>query len=347
MSARHSVQAPSAVVMVRPHAFHSNPHTWGDNAFQRRDDGGDVAAVARAAHAEVSAMVRALDDAGVTVHLFEDHGPDTPDAVFPNNWFSTHAGGHVAIFPMAAPNRRLERRRDVIDLLKQQYRVQDVIDYSGLEQDAVYLEGTGAMVLDHIARVAYTVRSQRADPLALERFCTHFNFEPMLFDAADAQGRAVYHTNVLMCIGTEFAMAGFHMITDVRRRQEVRERLAESGRTLVELTEAQIGEFAGNALELQGARGPLLALSARALRAFTPGQITALERHVRLLPLEVPTIERAGGSVRCMLAGIHLQPRPRLRDAVDYSNDGVSGLATGLPAAAQASKPPAMDCTLM
>jgi hypothetical protein len=316
MSASHSVQAPGAVVMVRPHAFRSNPHTWGDNAFQQRGDGGDAGAVARSAHAEVSAMVRALEDAGVTVHLFEDRGTDTPDAVFPNNWFSTHAGGHIAIFPMAAPNRRLERRWDVIDLLKTRYRVQDVIDYSGLEQDAVYLEGTGAMVLDHIDRVAYAVRSQRADPLALERFCTHFNFEPMLFDAADAKGRAVYHTNVLMCIATDFAMAGFGMITDTQRRQEVRERLAENGRTLVDLTEAQIGEFAGNALELQGTHGRVLALSSRALRALTAQQVATLERHVALLPLDVPTIELAGGSVRCMLASIHLKPRPLAREVL-------------------------------
>lgn len=344
---RHSPQAPAAVVMVRPHAFRSNPDTLGDNAFQQGGVTTSTAAVSGAAYREVSTMAAQLRAAGVTVHLFEDRSQRTPDSVFPNNWFSTHAGGHVAIFPMAAPSRQQERRGDVIDLLKARYRVQDVIDYSGLEQDHVYLEGTGAMVLDHIARVAYAVRSNRADPLALERFCTQFHFEPMLFDAADAGGRAVYHTNVLMCIGTDFAMAGFDMITDVGRRQDVRERLAENGRTLVELTAAQIGEFAGNALELQGAQGRLLALSARALRALTPRQIAVLERSVELLPLEVPTIELAGGSVRCMLAGIHLQPRLRARERAAYSNDGVSGLTTGLPAAAQASKPPAMDCTLM
>jgi hypothetical protein len=347
MSTTHSVQAPSAVVMVRPHAFRSNPHTWADNAFQQRDGGDDATAVARAAYDETTAMAQRLQDAGVTVHLFEDRGTATPDAVFPNNWFSTHAGGHMAIFPMAAPNRRLERRWDVIDLLKHRYRVQDVIDYSGLEQDGVFLEGTGAMVLDHIARVAYAVRSNRADPLMLERFCTHFNFEPMLFDAADAAGHAVYHTNVLMCIGTDFAMAGFEMVGDAHRRQQLRERLAENGRALVDLSAAQIAEFAGNALELQGRHGRLLALSARALRALTPSQIATLEQRLELLPLAVPTIERAGGSVRCMLAGIHLTPRPQAQPVAGYSNEGVSGRDTGLPAAAQASKPPAMDCTLV
>ncbi|MEO7107641.1 MAG: arginine deiminase-related protein, partial [Rhodoferax sp.] len=128
--------------------------------------------------------------------------------------------------------------------------------------------------------------------------------------AADAHGRAVYHTNVLMCIGTDFAMAGFGMVTDARRRQQVRDRLLENGRKLIDLTEAQIGEFAGNALELQGTDGRLLALSSRALRSLTADQIRALESSVALLPLDVPTIELAGGSVRCMLAGIHLKPRP-------------------------------------
>jgi len=134
-----------------------------------------------------------------------------PDAVFPNNWFSTHAGGHVAVYPMYAASRRRERRSDVLDLLKAQYRVQDVIDYSGLEADGMFLEGTGAMVLDHIGRIAYTAQSNRANPVALERFCTHFNYEPMAFATADAQGQPCYHTNVMLCVGTDFALGGFHL----------------------------------------------------------------------------------------------------------------------------------------
>lgn len=313
MTHRFSAQAPAAVVMMRPHAFRSNPDTLKDNAFQSHDSTQIHADISARAYEEVSTMVERLRDAGVTVHVFEDTGLQTPDAVFPNNWFSTHAGGHIAIYPMAMPSRQRERRWDVIDLLKQTYRVQDVIDYSGLEQDRVYLEGTGAMVLDHVDRVAYVARSNRADPLALERFCTHFNFEPMLFDAADAHGRPVYHTNVLMCIGTDFAMAGFDMIADAQRRQDVRNRLLENGRDLLELTEAQIGEFAGNALELQGKDGRLLAISSRGLRALDAKQVRVLERSATLLPLDVSTIELAGGSVRCMLAGIHLKPRPTLQ----------------------------------
>lgn len=295
--------------MVRPHGFHPNPDTAADNAFQS-PAGQAPEVIARLAHAEVTAAAARLQAAGVRVHLFEDLGErDTPDAVFPNNWFSTHAGGHVALYPMFAESRRRERRADVIEMLKAEYRVQDVIDYSGLEPDGMFLEGTGAMVLDHIARVAYTAQSNRADPVALERFCTHFNYEPMAFATADAQGLPCYHTNVMLCVGTDFALGGFHLVRDPARRQAVRERLAESGRALIELSAQQIGEFAGNALELTGAQGRVLALSARAAASLTAEQKAVIERSATLLPLKVPTIELAGGSVRCMLAGIHLARR--------------------------------------
>jgi hypothetical protein len=309
-STRFSVQAPSAVVMVRPHQFHPNPQTAADNAFQRQALHVSRDALAKAAWQEVGTAADTLRAHGVRVHLFEDDGAgDTPDAVFPNNWFSTHAGGHVAIYPMYSPNRRRERRADVIEMLKAEYRVQDVIDYSGLEADGVFLEGTGAMVLDHLARVAYTAASNRAHAVALERFCTHFNFEPMAFDTADAQGRAVYHTNVLMCVATDFALVGLDLIRDPERRQAVQARLEETGRTVIALERSQIESFASNALELNGSEGRLLALSAQAEASLRPEQKAAIERSARLLPLAVPTVELAGGSVRCMLAGIHLSRR--------------------------------------
>ncbi|KVO73444.1 amidinotransferase [Burkholderia ubonensis] len=305
-----SIQAPAAVVMIRPHHFQPNPQTSADNAFQRSGDAGDARAVSAAARDEVGAAAQRLADAGVRVHVFDDHGEhDTPDSVFPNNWFSTHPGGHVALYPMTCPNRRRERRADVIEMLKTEYRVQDVIDYSGLEYDDVFLEGTGAMVLDHVARIAYTARSRRADPVALERFCTHFNFEPICFDTADADGRPIYHTNVMMSVATEFALIGLDLISDPNRRDEIRRRLAETGRTVVALEPSQIANFAGNALELSGRDARVLALSRRAFDCLTPHQRRLIERSAQLLPLDVPTIELAGGSVRCMLAGIHLARR--------------------------------------
>lgn len=310
MAQVRSIQAPGAVVMIRPHGFTPNPQTAADNGFQQTGPVDAARSIARSAYDEVTVAAATLEAYGVRVHLFEDQGEkETPDSVFPNNWFSTHAGGHVALYPMYAPNRQRERRQDVIEMLKEQYRVQDVIDYSGLEPDGLFLEGTGAMVLDHIARVAYTVRSNRANVVALERFATHFNFEPMMFDAVDAAGQSIYHTNVLMCVATEFALVGFDAIQDASRSEEIRARLAEFGRDVITLSSAQISEFAGNALELSGREGRVLAMSSRALASLLPAQKDVIERSVRIIPLEIPTIEMAGGSVRCMLAGIHLAKR--------------------------------------
>ncbi|NDR57190.1 citrulline utilization hydrolase CtlX [Aliiruegeria sabulilitoris] len=307
--ARRSVQAPSAVVMIRPHHFAPNSETAEDNAFQQEAGHLDAAEVSRLAHAEVSRAAEALEAVGVRTHIFEDESRLTPDSVFPNNWFSTHPGGHVAIFPMFPVTRRRERRADVIEMLKRDYRVQEVVDYSGLERDGLFLEGTGAMVLDHIDRVAYVVRSNRADPIILERFCSHFKYEPMVFDAHDARGVPVYHTNVLMCIATEFVLLGVDMMVDDARRQHILERFEESGREVVSLSNSQIADFAGNAIELQGRNGRVLALSTRALNALRPDQVAVIEQTAELLPLHVPTIELAGGSVRCMLAGVHLSRR--------------------------------------
>ena len=212
-----SLQAPTSVVMVRPHRFGVNPETGADNAFQAQVAEHEES-LAASALAEFDAAVATLTAAGVKVHVFEDFGEfDTPDSVFPNNWFSTHQGGRVAIYPMFAVNRRRERRADVIELLKAQYRVQEVIDYSGLEYDNLFLEGTGAMVFDHAERVAYVAASHRADPVILERFCTAFGYEPMVFPTADASGRPIYHTNVLMSIATDYALICTDAIADARR----------------------------------------------------------------------------------------------------------------------------------
>ncbi|WCK74804.1 citrulline utilization hydrolase CtlX [Agrobacterium tumefaciens] len=304
---RYSAQAPASVVMIRPRNFTVNTETADDNSFQAA--GVDVSDISQKAYAEITNAAKTLRHHGVTVHMFDDEGTTTPDSVFPNNWFSTHAGGLVAIYPMRAKNRRKERRVDVIEMLKSEYRVQQVIDYSGLEPDGLFLEGTGAMVLDHVERVAYAARSDRTNPVALERFATQFGFEPMVFDACDAQGMPVYHTNVLMCIGTDFAMIGSGMIRDIFRREEILARLHRSGREVIELRDDQIGKFAGNALELEGNSGRFLAMSTTAVASLEPPQREAIEDCVRIVALDIPSIEMAGGSVRCTLAGIHLIPR--------------------------------------
>ncbi|MDX8499100.1 arginine deiminase-related protein [Mesorhizobium sp. VK4C] len=293
--------------MVRPHRFTVNTETAADNRFQVSNV--DASDLSPPAYAEMTCAAALLQEQGITVHLFEGEDRDAPDSVFPNNWFSTHAGGYVAIYPMKALSRRRERRSDIIDMLKSRYRVQEVIDYSGLELDGIFLEGTGSMVLDHIDRVAYAVISERTNPIALERFCAQFGFEPLLFAAKDLSGFDIYHTNVLMCVATDFAMIGFDMIVDSGRRSEIVHRFERTGRRVIPLSNAQIEKFAGNAIELQGGNGRILALSTTALLALTTEQIDIIGKSARLLPLAVPTVELAGGSVRCTIAGVHLTPR--------------------------------------
>jgi len=327
-----SAQAPSAVILVRAERFVPNPATAADNAFQTDAPAGqtDDTTSARAL-AEMDALAAALRDAGVRVHVFSDEDHTRPDSVFPNNWLSTHAGGYVAVYPMYASNRRHERRADVLELLKSSYRVQTIVDYSGLEPDGIFLEGTGAMVLDHVSRVAYTAMSHRADTHVLERFCSDFNYEPMAFEAVDSAGVPVYHTNVIACVGTDVAMIALEMIPDPHRREQVRERLSVNGRTVVELTEQQVREFAGNAVELcgrtpEGRRRYIMAMSARARRSLRPDQVAAIEESCEIVAVDIPTIELAGGSVRCMIAGVHLDRRPvesteQVTEAVEAINE--------------------------
>jgi len=307
-SISRSVQAPSSVLMIRPRFYRPNDETAADNTFQSTFDA-DCTEISKLAFDEVTVAVKKLTAQGICVHLFDDNGQDTPDSVFPNNWFSTHPGGHIAVYPMYAKNRRLERRWDIIEFVKQRYRVQDVIDYSGLELDGLFLEGTGAMVLDHVDRVAYAIESNRTNPVALERFCAHFSYEPMVFNASDSDGKTVYHTNVLMCIATDYAMIGLDMISDVSRRNDIVSRLEESGRRLISLSNAQIAKFAGNAIELQGTEERILVISETALSSLKIEQKMLIEQYTQILPLSVPTIEMSGGSVRCMIAGIHLAAR--------------------------------------
>ena len=340
-----SAQAPSAVILIRADRFRPNPATAADNAFQADAPAGQSEEeTAARAQSEMDAVAAALRAAGVRVHVFSDEDHTRPDSVFPNNWLSTHAGGQVAVYPMYASNRRHERRADVLELLKSEYRVQTIVDYSGLEPDGIFLEGTGAMVLDHQSRVAYTARSHRADTHVLERFCTDFGYEPMAFDAVDSDGVPVYHTNVIGCVGTEVALFALEMIPDEQRREQVRERLSVNGRRVVEITEEQVRQFAGNAVELcgrtaEGKRNYLMVMSTSARRSLRPDQVAVIEESCSILAIDIPTIELAGGSVRCMIAGVHLDRRPiaepGLTEAVEAIDENPS-TADGRDAAEEA-----------
>jgi hypothetical protein len=302
-------QSTDSVLMVRPCRFYPNPETAADNAFQARVDCAADALTA-VARKEFDAAVQTLRANDVNVHVFEDTAkPEKPDAVFPNNWISTHHDGRIALFPMYSALRRQERRHDIIGELRKHYRVTEVIDYSVFEKKGCWLEGTGSLVLDHLNKIAYISLSNRSDPEVIRRFAGDFSYEPVTFTSIGSDGQPIYHTNVMMCIGTAFALVGLEMILNKAERQQVRARLERSGKDIVELSPHQIADFAGNALELHNRHGEkLLVLSQRAIRALTGEQRTRLTSYVRLVPLELPTIELGGGSARCIIATIHLAP---------------------------------------
>jgi hypothetical protein len=304
------MQSANSVLMIRPSRFYPNPETAVDNAFQRDADR-DSEALTLAARKEFDAAVQTLRDAGVNVHVFEDTAePEKPDAVFPNNWISTHHDGRIALFPMYSALRRRERRQDIVEELRKEYRVTDVIDYTAFEDEGCCLEGTGSLVLDHLNKIAYVSLSNRSNPKVIQRFAEDFSYEPVTFASIGSDGQPIYHTNVMLCIGTGFAMIGLEMIPNKAERHQVRARLEKVGKEIVELTADQIANFAGNAIELHGKNGEkLLVLSTRADPALTDEQRNRLNRYARLVSLEIPTIELGGGSARCMIATIHLPPR--------------------------------------
>ncbi len=266
--------------------------------------------ISKAAQDEFDQAVDILRGHGVTVHVFHDQPlPEKPDAVFPNNWFSTHPDGRIALYPMFSPSRRRERRQDLIDELGKIYRVTGVLDYSSFEERGLFLEGTGSLVLDYPNQVAYVSFSKRSSPELVQRFCADFGFQPMTFESIDDDGRPIYHTNVLLCVGSELALVGLELIADQDRRATVRHKLEATGKKIIELSRTQIADFAGNALELRSGSGNLLVLSTRGTEALTREQRSEIVRYAQIVSLDLPTIELAGGSARCMMAAIHLPPR--------------------------------------
>jgi len=303
-------QSTGRVLMVRPASFGHNPETSATNTFQRVVDV-DPGAAARRARQEFDGMVATLRAHGVEVEVIEDTPePPRPDAVFPNNWISFHAGGTAVLYPLLAPSRRTEVRPEIVEELARRgrWRGRRVLDLRAGAAPGEFLEGTGSLVLDRARRVAYACRSARTSEALLRRFCDELGYEALAFDAHDAEGRAIYHTNVMMSVGTGFAVVCAGAIGDPRERARVVGRLEADGHEVVAIDPGQMADFAGNVLEVRPAPGvPLLVLSARAARCLRPEQRTALERYARLVPIELDTIETlGGGSARCMLAELPL-----------------------------------------
>lgn len=300
-------QCASVVMMVRPAAFGSNPETAPSNRFQAAgDDSPDVVAAARA---ETEGLAAALERAGVMVHLLDDTPlPRKPDACFPNNWVSFHAGGTVVLYPMLAPSRRLERREDLLAELARRgaFSVRHVIDLTHREAQEQFLEGTGSLVLDRPNRRAWACVSPRTHVDVLGEFGQRLGYDVLAFDAVDPGGTPVYHTNVIMSVGERFAVLASGSIPHPGQRADILESLASTGREIIEIDERQVQAFAGNLLQLATrAGGRVIALSATARDSLDDVQLAALARHGELLAVPVPSIERyGGGSVRCMLAEV-------------------------------------------
>src|SRR5215472_17593885 len=251
-------QSTNSVLMIRPGCFYPNPETVADNAFQRNADR-DSDALTLMARKEFDAAVQGLRAAGINVHVFDDTVElEKPDAVFPNNWISMHHDGRIALFPMYSPLRRRERRQDIVESLRKHYRVTEVIDYSTFEDEGCCLEGTGSLVFDHSNKIAYVSLSNRSNPKVIQRFADDFSYEPVTFTSVGSSGQPIYHTNVMMCIGTAFAMVGLEMIPNNAERHQVRGRLEKSGKEIVELSADQVANFAGNAIELHSKDGEKL-----------------------------------------------------------------------------------------
>ncbi len=320
-------QTASAVLMVEPAAFGFNPETARSNSFAAGSAQRDIAERARA---EFRGLAERLAAAGVEVHILGDTpDPARPDAVFPNNWVSTHADGSLVTYPMGAPTRRAERRTDAVERLLQDhgFEVARRVDLTASEQDGRFLEGTGSLVLDRPERRAYACLSERTHPGAVAEFDAKLGYSTRLFTATDRKGRPIYHTNVMLSLGQRFALLCLDSVA-AEDRSPLAEALEGSGRTLIEVAPQQLGGFACNLLELRDRRGrPLVALSSRARATLRPDQRRRLERLAGpLVDAPIPTIEAVGGgSVRCMIAEIHLpfrEPGKVRRDAAPLRQAG-------------------------
>ena len=299
--------------MVRPNSFRKNEETATNNHYQRDISQASPEEIIERAQEEFDGLAAQLTAAGIEVVVFDEAEPHkTPDALFPNNWISTHADGTVALYPMFAPNRRTERREDIPLVLEHQFGfdVRQIIDFTEFESHNKFLEGTGSIVLDRINRKAYAALSDRTDARALEHFCDQLDFEPVAFQAfqtVDNQRLPIYHTNVMMSIGSGYAVVCLDCIDSDDERKQVVDAIAQDGLELIAITEEQVNQFAGNMLELTGDEGPVLVMSASAYQSLVPGQIEKLQQHTTLLHAPLPTIETCGGgSARCMIAEIHL-----------------------------------------
>ena len=302
------MQTTDTVLMIEPVAFGFNEQTAVNNYFQVQQEGN----VQDKALKEFNDFVEKLRAKDINVITIKDTlEPKTPDSIFPNNWVSFHADGKVVLYPMFAENRRLERRDDIINQIKEQFEVTEVIDYSGAEKDNLFLEGTGSMIFDHDNKLAYGSVSLRLDEGLFRKFCSDFGFQPVVFHSYQTAGEErlpIYHTNVMMCVADKFVVICLDCIDDESERNNVIETIKNSGKELIEISEDQMQNFAGNMLQVQNKSGKrFLVMSQSAYKSLNRDQVSAIEKYCEIIYSDLEVIEtNGGGSARCMLAEIFL-----------------------------------------
>jgi len=298
----------SHIMMIRPVRFDFNAQTAASNSFQDATARTDAQSTQMQALAEFDAFVVRLRAEGVHVWVFEDTlEPHTPDSIFPNNWISFHEDGTVVLYPMCAPNRRQERRQDILESLKTNFQLTNVDDLSEYEEDNLFLEGTGSLILDRVHKVAYVCLSPRADAKLIQLFGQQYGYKMCVFDALDRAGKPIYHTNVVMCLGETFAVICLECIPE-NQREQVKACLQDTGKEVVTISLEQLENFAGNMLHISNDKQEsLLVMSERAYKALTDKQLTQLALHARVVHSPLTVVENnGGGSARCMMAEIFL-----------------------------------------
>jgi hypothetical protein len=295
--------------MIRPVQFGFNAETAVNNSFQVKSAD---SAVQEKAGNEFEIFVKLLRQHGIDVTVIDDTAePHTPDSVFPNNWISFHADGSLLLYPMFAENRRLERKQPVLDAIKEKFKVGRIIDLSYHETENRFLEGTGSMVLDRENKIAYACLSPRTDNGLLEEFCDKMGYAPIAFTAVDTANQPIYHTNVMMCVADEYALICLDTVKNPTERKAVVDSLTKTGKQLLQISFDQMNHFAGNMLQVHNAEGDtFLVMSTQAFRSLTAQQLAEISHFNPIIHSDITTIEtNGGGSARCMMAEVFLEPR--------------------------------------
>ncbi len=306
-------QTTNTILMIRPIGFRMNEQTAVNNYYQKVIDNLLPETVNTKAQQEFDAYVEKLRGVGINVVVVDDTKEfDTPDSIFPNNWVSFHENGNVGLYPMFAENRRVERREDVLEALESQgFKIENIVDYTSAEEEGVFLEGTGSLLLDRKNRKAYCALSPRADEDLFIEFCEDFEYTPVIFTAnqtVEGKRKAIYHTNVMMCLAETFAVICLDCIDDKKERKLVVKHLTEDGKEVIRITEDQVNNFAGNMLQVKGKNDELfLIMSQAAYDSLSKAQVNIIEKHCKILSSSLDTIEACGGgSARCMMAEVFL-----------------------------------------